>query len=357
MNKHGHQEHKDVLFICKERIDQYGISFGLVNSSRLVNEHLLLSGQQGHTQQDDDRINGLVVVVKDANCIDKMVHKYRPRHVILEAIWVPPYKLEQLALKWGKVTWTTRVHSKMPFLANEGIALEWLQAYKRVGEIYKNVNISGNSEIFVADIATMGISALYLPNVYPMKQELEHVVQHKHKGDTIDIGCFGALRPMKNQLLQACAAVRFADKHGFYLNFHINSHRCEQHGDQVLKNLRSYFLAVPQHHLVEHMWMPHADFIKVLNTMDLCMQVSYSETFNIVTADGVTAGVPSVVSSDIEWCPGFAKADINSSADIAKTMEFVWDLRRMGVIDVYRYLLRKHNHKATKIWHEFLKDS
>jgi len=33
--------------------------------------------------------------------------------------------------------------------------------------------------------------------------------------------------------------------------------------------------------------------------MDICMQVSFSETFNIVAADCIASGVPVIVSSEI----------------------------------------------------------
>jgi len=46
--------------------------------------------------------------------------------------------------------------------------------------------------------------------------------------------------------------------------------------------------------------MEHNDFIRVVKSMDIGMQVSLSESFNIVAADFVSNGVPLVGSPDIE---------------------------------------------------------
>jgi hypothetical protein len=37
--------------------------------------------------------------------------------------------------------------------------------------------------------------------------------------------------------------------------------------------------------------------------MDLCFQLSSSETFNYVTADAAASGVPSVVGEALDWPP------------------------------------------------------
>jgi hypothetical protein len=52
--------------------------------------------------------------------------------------------------------------------------------------------------------------------------------------------------------------------------------------------------------------------------MDLCMQVSMTETFNVTTADAVAEGVPSVVSPAIEWAPDYWKADPDDLSEIVR---------------------------------------
>jgi len=46
--------------------------------------------------------------------------------------------------------------------------------------------------------------------------------------------------------------------------------------------------------------MDHSDFISIVKSMDIGMQVSLSESFNIVAADFVSNGIPLVGSPDIE---------------------------------------------------------
>lgn len=52
--------------------------------------------------------------------------------------------------------------------------------------------------------------------------------------------------------------------------------------------------------------------------MHLLLQPSYTESFNMVTADGVAKGVPSVVSDAIDWVPAYWRADVDDVCDIAR---------------------------------------
>jgi hypothetical protein len=52
--------------------------------------------------------------------------------------------------------------------------------------------------------------------------------------------------------------------------------------------------------------------------MHLLLQPSYTESFNMVTADGVAEGVPSVVSNAIDWAPEHWKANVDDVLDIAR---------------------------------------
>jgi hypothetical protein len=52
--------------------------------------------------------------------------------------------------------------------------------------------------------------------------------------------------------------------------------------------------------------------------MHLLLQPSYTESFNMVTADGVAECVPSVVSNAIDWAPEHWKANVDDVLDIAR---------------------------------------
>lgn len=331
-----------VLFICKKRNNSYGISFGLVNSAMFVANALRTRGVQAK-----------VVTVVDNNSIDKEVTKISPTHVMIEALWVVSEKFHVLIKKHPNIKWVIRIHSQLPFIANEGIAIEWLFKYKKLCEQYpKQFFISANHMKFVNDVKGLGFNCLYLPNIYAP----DYPVQHKSckPSDTsIDIGCFGAIRPMKNHLSQAVAACKFADRIGKKLNFHINGSRTEQNGDQVLKNLRALF-ENNRHSLVEHDWLNHQDFLKLIQKIEIGMQVSFSETFNIVTGDFVASNIPVVVSSSIDWLPFWTKADPSDSEKIANKLYFVWWWKTFNLQGLNEITLRIHNKKSVRVWLEYL---
>ena len=332
-----------LLFVCKRRNIgyNYGIPFGLLNSARFVSE----------TLAKYECITAKVVDVVDGNSIDREVYLFKPTHVILEALWATPAKVEELLKLWPKVEWVVRGHSKAPFIAMEGIAMEWLGQYAQLTKKYDNFKISANSAEFNTETKdAFHVNSVYLPNIYyPPRMDSPKKVRDGY----IDIGCFGAIRPLKNQLLQAIAAIKFADEMHKPLRFHINGNRTEQSGEQVLKNLRNLFKYTDQkHQLVEHSWQSHSNFLKLVRTMDLGLQVSLTESFNIVTADFVGQGVPIVVSPDITWMPGFAQADPTSSHDIVRKLKLAYRFPILRTVS--KWSLAYYNCKATHAWLDWL---
>src|SRR4029077_19455509 len=137
---------------------------------------------------------------------------------------------------------------------------------------------------------------LFLPNFY----KIEHVCFGSFDDDDLHIGCFGAIRPLKNQFTQAVAAIEDAKAAGRRLQFHMNGTRQEQGGTAALKNIIALF-DNSSHELVLHPWLEHRDFLKLMSKMDLAMCDSFSETFCIVAADAVAVNAPLVCSDQIPW--------------------------------------------------------
>lgn len=337
---------KRILFICKTRNDFYGPSFGLINSCKFIANEL---HEQG--------INAKVVSINDNNDIDREVTHFRATHVFIEALWVVPSKFEELIPLHPKVKWYVRIHSKIPFLANEGNAIEWLREYSRLSKIYPTLHVAANSEEVVDTFKIdYNINVGYFPNIYhPEKYEFcDEFDNHHEHGDKnhhgiLHIGCFGAIRPMKNHLNQAMAAIAFGNKLGLKVHFNINSDRCEQKGDNVLKNLIYTFKDTP-HKLVFNPWLQHKEFIQIVKKMDLGLQVSLSETFNIVAADFVWNNIPLVGSDEISWLDRRYKADPNSIENIIDKMNFAYLGKRHDIQKVNRENLEKYNKKSIKIW-------
>ncbi|MCX8008208.1 MAG: glycosyltransferase family 1 protein, partial [Patescibacteria group bacterium] len=112
-----------VLFILKQRkvyseTPANQLTVGLKNSALFVSEML---NQIVHESK--------LVEVVDNNFIDREVHLYKPSVVVIEALWVVPEKFTILQKLHPNVKWIIRIHSNLPFLANEGIAIEWLKEY------------------------------------------------------------------------------------------------------------------------------------------------------------------------------------------------------------------------------------
>ena len=346
-----------VLFILKYRensdgtYSNGGLSSGLANSARYVCDMLNANGVEAALEH-----------VIDNNCIDKFVAKHRPTHVIIEAYFVVPEKFEVLTRLHPNVIWVVRNHSELPFLSSEGIAIDWTCRYVA----YENVNVSGNSPRVLKELKTMikhsypqwtreqvEDKVWYLPNYY--KPDIPAREKGLPKSDIINVGCFGAIRPLKNQLLQAVAAIQFCEKQKKTLYFHVNSTRIEGGSTaNALKNLRALFLHTGHsgHKLIEHDWLDHDKFIQMLQeTIDIGMCVSHSETFCIVAADLVTSGIPIVTSEEVVWASSLSKADPNSSEDIASHLNSVWGFRKFEFIQTLNnFGLRGYCKQTIKQW-------
>lgn len=311
-----------VLFIIKRRHDydpcdrKPPMSSGLRNSVIFVVQLLEKLG-----------IQVALAEVNDNNDIDREVTAYQPSHVFIEALWVVPSKFDVLQKLHPDVRWIVRLHSEMPFLSNEGIAVEWITGYLRRGIEVNCNSVRAQSEIaLIAHVA--GVSeqlVTYLPNYYPPPGADSEDPRPQQEAGAVHIGCFGAIRPLKNQMNQALAAIAFADDYRFALRFHINSTRPEGGGEPILANLRQIFAIARRHELVEHPWLDHDDFLVLMQQMDIALQVSFSETFNIVSADAVDSAVPLIASPAVNWLGRYALAKPGSVHLITAALRALWE--------------------------------
>jgi hypothetical protein len=273
---------------------------------------------------------------------------------------VVPEKLEVLKALHPTVEWIIRVHSEIPFIASEGVSFNWLYRYLLIDNVYVAVNsrrMERDMEFYFQlfdDISQkkMREKVLYLPNYYPTSFNEKDINKNKTH---IDIACFGAIRPLKNHLIQAMAAVMFAEKIGKKLRFHINVTRVEQRGESILRNLESLFnsLASKGHTLVKHDWYDKETFLQICRQMDIGMQVSLSETFNLVTADLISQGVPMVTSSEIDWIDKNSFADTTDSRDIASTLYNIYNDSDANA-EQNKKFLRRFSKRAKQIWIDYL---
>jgi hypothetical protein len=327
-----------ILFLLKQN-NTYGANLsttksGLLNSAKLTSSQLRNKLQTGTD----------IEICVDANDIDKYLVKHRPSICILEAIWATPEKLKQLKSIHKKVKFIVLIHSEVLFLSNEGNAMEFIYGYSEAG-----ITVGFNSLETTKQFLSLGINAEYLPNIY---EDVFILDIDTRKYEYLNIGCFGAIRPMKNQLLQAIAAITYANKREMQLAFHVNASRTEQGGESALRNIRALFKNT-KHELVEHDWMERKEFLELISTMDLGMQLSVSESFNIVCADFVKMNIPIVVSSSIKWMPDSEKIYGTSIEDICYSIGKCLSVTKKIARKNVKYL-NEYNAAAIKVWKNFL---
>lgn len=290
----------------------------------------------------------VVDTVPSAAGIIEKIKKYKPKFVILEAIWVTADQVLVLTQDFPDTVFITRVHSEVPFLAHENGVIAQLQKLASIHNSY----IAFNSRETERQFFTLGYRPAYLPNIFTDVYQVE-VPAGPFCSKTMNVGCFGSIRPMKNQLLQAMMAAAYCDIHKIELLFHMNTSRVEQQGGCALGNIRAFFEGT-EHTLIEHDWLDRADFLKLVKGMDLMLQLSFNESFNIVSADAVLMGVPLVVSDTIGWMPEESRASVDSMDDILYKIDRVLKRRQRAVGDNIRHLDR-YNMGAVSDWSKFLK--
>lgn len=345
-----------ILFILKRREDynanthsHIGLSTGLYNSASFMNNMLNGMGVESNLS-----------VVVDNNYIDREVTKYKPTHVIIEALWVVPEKFAVLQKLHPNVKWIIRLHSEMPFMAGEGIAMNWIGEYSS----FRNIIIAINAPRMLREVSMYlkhrnqwndkktKQKVIYLPNYYPQEYKTKKFKKDK---DTIDIACFGAIRPLKNHLVQAFAAIDFANQIGKKLRFHVNAGRIEMNGSAVINNLKGLFEQIYDqgHQMINHQWRPREEFLELCATMDIGMQCNFSETFNIVGADLISQGVPLISNAkEIPWAIEEFCADPTDSKNITDKLFFTYDYPNLNVKS-HQKALTKYVKQTYKIWYKY----
>lgn len=336
----------DILFLLKQNSVDYldkeiviptpkgTRSSGLLNSATFVKDALVKLG-----------VTAEIDLAVDGNSIDSLVTWYKPSLVILEAIWVTPDKLAELSKLHPNIRWVVRLHSETPFLAMEGVAFGWIKRFVKI----PRVKIASNSPRCTKELSDLlKTKVLYLPNYYPMDSVMCKVPALYQDKPSLNIGCFGAVRPFKNQVLQAMAAIAYGDKVGKQVIFHVNGSRVETGGEPILKSLRALFQD-SGHVLTEHKWYDHEQFLGAIAGMDLVMQVSFTETFNIVTADAISKGIPIVTSKEIYWSHQGCQADPTSLQEIQDKLDQALGMPRLNVW-MNRTGIIKCNATAIKAW-------
>jgi len=269
------------------------------------------------------------------------------RFVVIEALWIPTAQLEALLEQFPRTEFLVRCHSQIGFLQIEPRAVVLLREQLRLQEVTTNFRVAANSRRFCHFVEhAYGSACLYAPNLYEI-----HRVSHRHRNcphhGPLKIASFGATRLLKLHPTAAAAALLVARSRGQDLEFYVNVNRAE-HGGGILETLRAMFAEVPWARIVEVPWTSWPQFRHVVARMDVCIQVSATETFNLVTADAAAEGVPSAVSPAIDWVPDAWKTATDDPQAVADTVDRLLDHRRAAQEGIEA--LRAYNERGVQAW-------
>jgi len=238
-------------------------------------------------------------------------------HVIISAPWIPSAELLALANDFTETHFSVNCHSNVGFLQADRNGVKLVRETMELEVGTSNIHLGGNSRRFCDWVlSAFGTPCAYLPNLYYL--DAEPVWQHQpFGGGTLRIGVFGATRPLKNLMSAAGAAMDIARQMRVPLELWLSGGRTEGGGEGVLAAVREMLNGLPDVTLKLNGWQSWPNFRKTVGHMHLLLQPSYTESFNMVTADGVAEGVPSVVSSAIDWAPADWRAAVDDVVEIA----------------------------------------
>lgn len=287
-----------------------------------------------------DSVQGVSrVEVDTVEHIRNAIQMFRPEKVLIQSLWIDIESMRSLRTAFPQIRFYYHIHSNLPFLATEGYSFHRIKEAKSldVGIIFNDAR------------AAYALDATYLPNIY------NHPFRQREVGRPDDVIfnviCGGSVRVLKNHVNQAMAAIMFANQVNKKLRFHVNMTRSEG-GEEVKQALMGLFSLHTKHELVSIPWMEHKEFVDFCATMDFGMQVSLSETFNIVAADYVAAGIPMIVSRDVYWAhPRFITVDPGDPEKIKNDMAYI--LLRWGNSSENYRSMEQSNFSSMALWRSF----
>lgn len=242
----------------------------------------------------------------------------QPSHVVIGAPWIPTLDLQAyLVFRFPHIKFAVVCHSNVAFLSADSQAITNFREDLDLEQGSMNFFAAANSRR-MCEFVTRGYGrpCLYLPNLYYLESQ-SGTSRRLWSGGTVRVGSFGAVRPLKNHTSAASAAIILSEHLRTDVEFHISVGRIEG-GYHVVRAIEALLKNSPLVKLVKDDWYQWPRFRSITRSMHLLMQPSFTETFNMVTADGASESIPSVTSRAIEWTPGDWKAEVDEPANIAK---------------------------------------
>ncbi len=269
-------------------------------------------------------------------------------HVIVHAPWIASEDVAAMAQEFPNTVFAVTSHSNFGFLAADPHAVKILRELVQLQETTSNVFVAGNCQRFTAAASDMwGVPVTWLPNIYGLSSQVP-TSRPMWPGDSLRLGLFGAARILKNQLTAAAAAVLLAERLRVPTELYISTGGEDDGTNPALCELTDH---VPNLKLVRSGWLSWTAFRSLVANMHVLLQPSFTESFNVVTADGIAEGIPTVTSYAIDWVPNTWQADPDDAGDVARVAEYL--LKSPKAIDDGRAALNAFVTSALGAWRDF----
>jgi hypothetical protein len=273
-------------------------------------------------------------------------------HVVVSAPWIPSDQLQSLVAEFPGICFAVNCHSNVGFLQADSNGVRLIREAMEIERSTPNFHVAGNSLKFCHWLRrAYTLPCACLPNMYYL-DETTNSHRPMWTAGTLRIGAFGAMRPLKNFMSAAGATLEIAGQLRADTELWLNSNRNEGGGELVMNAMREMLGGLPNIRIVENGWQTWPQFRTTVSHMHLLLQPSYTESFNMVTADGIAAGVPSVVSDAIDWAPEHWTARADDVLDIARVGRTLLHDRRAPQEGLEA--LEKHNREALRAWERFI---
>jgi hypothetical protein len=267
----------------------------------------------------------------------------QPTHVVIHAPWVPTGELAAMARDYPDIVFVVVSHSNFGFLAADPHAVQLLREAVELQHSLHNVVVAGNSQRFVnAASVIWNTNVAFLPNLYDLSEPMPPA-RPAWNGGALRLGLFGACRLLKNGLTGAASAASLA------ATLRVPTELYVSEKNQAMAELCE---DTPNIKLIVTGWMPWAKFRQLVGSMHLLLQPSFTESFNVVTADGVHQGVPSVVSDAIDWAPARWQANPDDAEDLVRVAQYL--LKTPQAVDDGRQALASYVAQGVQTWSSFL---
>jgi hypothetical protein len=239
-------------------------------------------------------------------------------HVVTLAPYLDTPFTERMVRHFPGVRFAMTCHSNVGFLQADRSAVKLVREGLALQKRVANFAVAGNSMKFCDWVEqAYGSRCTFLPNLYYL-DKTECPQRPLYQTGPLRLGIFGATRVQKNIMSAAAAALVVARQAAAEsAEIWVSSDRVEG-GQGVMASVKEMLSRIPRIHLVEAGWHGWREFRQLVGRMHLMLQPSYTESFNMVTADGVAEGVASVVSTAIDWAPRYWQACADTVLDIAR---------------------------------------